>query len=183
MPATYRPAKRAKIPGTYDQHIKASTNTHLAGVDWLLLKAQFYQESLLDPRAKSPAGAMGIAQFMPATWRETCDLLGWPQSADPFDPVLSIEAGCHYMRRMRASWAGCEPLDQHKLALASYNAGIGNIRKATREAGSYKADPVLAALPRVTGKHARETQTYVRRVYEWYAQLRNDALLPEESRE
>ncbi len=39
-------------------------------IDWLLLKAQVKRESAFDPNARSPVGAVGLAQFMPATWDE-----------------------------------------------------------------------------------------------------------------
>jgi membrane-bound lytic murein transglycosylase F len=167
----------AKIPTTYDALIQASTQKHLPGVDWRLLKAQFWQESRFNPKAVSPAGAKGITQFMPATWAEVVKRLKWPFDADIFDPKLSIEAGAFDMKLMRAVWVGCDNvIDQHKLACASYNAGAGNIRRASREAGSDKADAVLAALPKITRIHAKETQTYVRKIYEYYGQLSADAI-------
>lgn len=49
----------------------------MPGVDWRLLKAQYYQESHLKPNAVSPVGAAGVAQFMPATWRQISRELGY----------------------------------------------------------------------------------------------------------
>jgi len=51
----------------YDALIKTAQKKYLPGTDWRLLKAQLTQESDLNPRAVSPAGAQGIAQFMPNT--------------------------------------------------------------------------------------------------------------------
>jgi Transglycosylase SLT domain/D-alanyl-D-alanine carboxypeptidase/Putative Flp pilus-assembly TadE/G-like len=75
-----------------------------------ILAAQLLAESGFNPRAVSPVGALGIAQFMPATARSY-------GLRDPFDPVAAIDAQAHLMsdllRRFRSV----------PLALAAYNAG------------------------------------------------------------
>jgi Transglycosylase SLT domain/D-alanyl-D-alanine carboxypeptidase len=75
-----------------------------------LLAAQLMAESGFNPFAVSPAGARGIAQFMPGT--AAAYGLG-----DPFDPAASIEAQAHLMRDLLDQFA------QIPLALAAYNAG------------------------------------------------------------
>ena len=75
-----------------------------------LLSAQLLAESDFDPRAVSPAGARGIAQFMPAT----AAAYGL---RDPFDPAAAIDAQAHLMSRPAGQF-GSVPL-----ALAAYNAG------------------------------------------------------------
>jgi len=79
-----------------------------------LLAAQLQQESGFDARARSPAGALGIAQFMPATARAY-------GLADPFDPRASIDAQAHLMHNLLRRF-GSVPL-----ALAAYNAGAGAV--------------------------------------------------------
>jgi len=167
------------IPSTFDEQIAAAARQYLPEIDWRLLKAQYFQESRLDPQARSPAGAMGIAQFMPATWRETCGMLQYPPEASAYDPVYAIPGGAHYMRRMRRLWSKPEvqsPEERHRFALASYNAGGGNIQRAWRLAGKpghwWAVEPYL---PEVTGRHADETITYVARVYRWFEQLKREA--------
>lgn len=99
--------------------------------DWL--KAQAIAESNLDPRAKSPVGARGLMQFMPATWREYWDKLygsrGLP-TGSPFNPEESIRAGARYMRDLLRAFDG--DLDQ---ALAAYNWGWGRVRRHVRKHG------------------------------------------------
>ena len=56
------------------------------GYDAALLAAQAQQESAGNPSAKSPAGALGLMQFMPATWGD------YGRGADPFDPEASLDA-------------------------------------------------------------------------------------------
>jgi hypothetical protein len=80
------------------------------GVSAHLLAAQLYAESNFNPFARSPAGAEGIAQFMPGT----ADAIGL---ADPFDPEAAINAQAHLMRDLLGRF-GSVPL-----ALAAYNAG------------------------------------------------------------
>jgi hypothetical protein len=79
-----------------------------------LLAAQLYAESGFNPFARSPAGAEGIAQFMPGT-AEAMGLI------DPFDPEAAINAQAHLMRDLLGRF-GSVPL-----ALAAYNAGPGAV--------------------------------------------------------
>jgi len=150
----------------------------MPGVDWRLLKAQCYQESLLDPLAVSHAGAVGLCQFMPGTWGDARRALGWFADASPYDPNLSITAAAWYMGRLRGIWTSKRPdEDRHKLALACYNAGCGHILKAqkiclrTGPARLYD-EIVPPCLPSVTGQHSAETLTYVYRImHRWYPEL------------
>ena len=87
-----------------------------AGLPPILLAALLRSESGFDPRAVSPAGARGIAQFMPATARG----LGL---GDPFDPAEAIPAAARLLAgHLRAF--GSVPL-----ALAAYNAGPAAVER------------------------------------------------------
>jgi soluble lytic murein transglycosylase-like protein len=79
-----------------------------------LLSAQIYAESNFNPFARSPAGAQGIAQFMPGT----AAAYGL---RDPFDAARAIDAQAHLMRDLLGRF-GSVPL-----ALAAYNAGPGAV--------------------------------------------------------
>jgi transglycosylase-like protein with SLT domain/D-alanyl-D-alanine carboxypeptidase-like protein/putative Flp pilus-assembly TadE/G-like protein len=81
-----------------------------------LLSAQIYAESNFNPFAQSPAGAQGIAQFMPGT----AQALGLQ---NPFDPEEAIDAQAHLMRDLLRRF-GSVPL-----ALAAYNAGPGAVEQ------------------------------------------------------
>jgi hypothetical protein len=85
-----------------------------AGAEWnvsaALLAAQLMAESNFNPFAVSPAGAEGIAQFMPGTAASY-------GLADPFDPVAAIDAQAHLMSDLIHQFGSPE------LALAAYNAG------------------------------------------------------------
>lgn len=75
-----------------------------------LLAAQLMAESNFNPFAVSPAGAEGIAQFMPGTAASY-------GLTDPFDPVAAIDAQAHLMSDLIHQFGSPE------LALAAYNAG------------------------------------------------------------
>jgi Transglycosylase SLT domain/D-alanyl-D-alanine carboxypeptidase len=75
-----------------------------------LLAAQLMAESNFNPFATSPAGAQGIAQFIPST----AAAYGL---RDPFDPVEAIDAQAHLMSDL------IRQLGSPQLALAAYNAG------------------------------------------------------------
>lgn len=150
----------------FDETIQGAVAIQFPLLDWRAMKAQLWQESSLKPLAESPAGAMGIAQFMLPTWRDVCAQLGWSLNTPRTDPARSITASAYYMGQLFRSWAVAEDrMERYKLALASYNGGIGNIRKAARLACGVRAaltwDAVAAALPNITGRHAAETTSYV----------------------
>ncbi len=81
-----------------------------AGVDPKLLTAVVWTESDFVPDAVSTAGAIGLAQLMPAT----AEMLG----VDPNDPEQNLMGGARYLSDMIERYDG--RLD---LALAAYNAG------------------------------------------------------------
>ncbi|HWK55363.1 MAG TPA: transglycosylase SLT domain-containing protein [Hyphomicrobiales bacterium] len=151
--------------------IQQACEQHLPGLDWRVLKAQLYAESRLIPRAASPAGAQGIAQFMPATWAEIAPQLGFGERT-PWEPEAAIPCAAFYMARLWREWTAPRPvIDRYLLALASYNAGLGSVLKAqeTRGNPALYAD-IIKGLPTVTGARATETITYVRRIMQFYAE-------------
>lgn len=101
-------------------------------------------ESGLNPRAISRAGAAGLWQFMPGTGK----IYRLHQDAyidERLDPYKSTEAACKYLKELYNIFNDWE------LALASYNCGPGNVRKAIRRSG-YKDSfwEIYPYLPRET---------------------------------
>ncbi|NLL00025.1 MAG: lytic transglycosylase domain-containing protein [Clostridiales bacterium] len=82
-----------------------------------LLKAIGKAESNFDPNAVSKSGAQGVMQLMPATAAD----LG---VTDSFDPEQNIMGGSKYIADLLKRYDG-----DTKLALAAYNAGMGNVKK------------------------------------------------------
>jgi hypothetical protein len=89
------------------------------GLSPAFLLAVMRQESLLDPRATSGAGARGLFQLMPATARRMADTLGWTgfDLERPRDNALL--GACHLAELLR------ECRGEVPVALAAYNAGLG----------------------------------------------------------
>jgi hypothetical protein len=100
------------VPAAYRDAIARAAQRWNVGA--ALLASQLYVESGFDPLARSPAGAEGIAQFMPGT----AAALGLE---DPFDPLAAIDAQAHLMRDLLRRFASVP------LALAAYNAGAGAV--------------------------------------------------------
>lgn len=97
----------------------------------LELKYLAIVESALDPRAKSPAGASGLWQFMFQTGK-AFGLEANSYVDDRNDPVLSTEAASEYLSYLHNMF------DDWDLALAAYNSGPGNVSKAIRRSGGSK---------------------------------------------
>ena len=110
-----RPARgdgRSALPGLRTRAVRAPITTAAQrwGVSAALLSAQLYAESGFNPFARSPAGAQGIAQFMPGTARAY-------GLRNPFDARQAIDAQAHLMHDLLRQFAAVP------LALAAYNAG------------------------------------------------------------
>jgi membrane-bound lytic murein transglycosylase MltF len=136
-------------------------------VDWLLMGAQGYQESQLNQNAKSPVGAIGVMQVMPATGKDM-------NVGDITEVEANIHAGIKYMRWMINEYYEKEPmtrLDKALFAFASYNAGAGRIRSLRREAAKRGLDPNVwfqNVEYVVAEKIGQETITYVSNIYKYY---------------
>ena len=88
------------------------------GLDPAIFIAQLNRESGFNPKAKNPkSGATGIGQFMPATAKGMGFVAGK-------DPLLDIRMAAKYMKGKLKMYNG-----DYRLALASYNAGSGNVSK------------------------------------------------------
>ena len=85
------------------------------GVDARLVRAVIEVESGYRPQARSPKGAMGLMQLMPATARQYA-------VADPYDPASNIEAGIKHLKSLLARFP-------RALALAAYNAGDAAVER------------------------------------------------------
>jgi hypothetical protein len=111
------------VPAEYRGLIEQAAED-CSGLPAEVLAAQLQEESDFNPAAISPAGAMGIAQFMPRTWVDWGRDTDGNGTASPFDPVDAIDAQgrlmCELLRRSETSGLAGDPVE---LALAGYNAG------------------------------------------------------------
>jgi Transglycosylase SLT domain len=129
----------SKNKNAYDSIIRQAAQTY--GVSEGLIKAVMHTESGFNVQARSPVGAQGLMQLMPATARRF-------NVSNAYDPQQNIMAGAKYLAWLLKRFNG-----NTTLALAGYNAGEGNVAK-------YKGVPPF-----------RETQDYVRRVSSRYQNL------------
>jgi membrane-bound lytic murein transglycosylase MltF len=141
--------------------------------DYLMVGAQAYQESGLDQNKRSPAGAVGVMQLLPAT------------AADPNVGIPDIEkldknihAGTKYLRFIVDRYFKDEPMDpvnKMLFAFASYNAGPARVSGLRNKAAKMGLDPnvwfqnveVVAAQ-----EIGRETVQYVSNIYKYYVVYR-----------
>jgi len=137
------------------------------GLDYLLMAAQAYQESGLDQTKKSPVGAIGVMQVMPATGADM--KVGDIMKLDP-----NVHAGVKYMRFMMDRYYGGEhmtPLNKGLFTFASYNAGPARINQLRHRAAARGLNPdqwfnnVEVIASETIG---RETVQYVSNIYKYY---------------
>lgn len=137
----------------YDEIFKKYGKANL--LDWLLLKAQVKAESNFDPNAKSPVGAMGLAQFMSQTWKEFGE-------GDPYDPEQSIKAQAKYIRWLTDYTIKQTHKDLIEWVLSAYNWGIGNVKNLIKKTnGDFKKG---------FDKMPEETQRYVKKILKFYSE-------------
>lgn len=124
-----------------------------------LLQALMREESALDPRAVSSTGALGLTQVMPATARALARKLKLRdyQTARLYEPSINIRIGGAYLGELYARF-------QHPaLALASYNAGPGNVSGWLKARGTLQLDAFVEEIP------LDETRGYVKRCLRSFA--------------
>ncbi|WP_350561485.1 lytic transglycosylase domain-containing protein [Psychrobacter sp. CAL346-MNA-CIBAN-0220] len=143
-------ASKSGSRDAYDTYIRASSARH--GVDPALLKAMMHTESAFNPNARSPVGAQGLMQLMPATARRF-------SVGNPWNPADNIEGSAKYI-----AWLMRRFNNKVEYAVAGYNAGEGNVDK-------YNGIPPF-----------KETRNYVKSVMSRYHSLyKNDSGLSDSS--
>ncbi|WP_042062988.1 lytic transglycosylase domain-containing protein, partial [Acidomonas methanolica] len=78
----------------FDDLVRQAAERNAIPATWV--RAVLQAESAGDPHAVSGAGAMGLMQLMPGTWKEVRHTLNL--GADPFNPHDNIAAGAAYLR-------------------------------------------------------------------------------------
>jgi soluble lytic murein transglycosylase-like protein len=120
-------------------------------LDPYLIMGLIHQESYFNPAARSAPGALGLMQLMPATGKELAQRLHIVSNLE--NPDVNVRLGTLYFRQLVNLFNG-----NIQLAIASYNAGRGNVAKWLRAAPKRPDDEMLESIP------FPETRTYVKRV-------------------
>ncbi|MFZ4124709.1 MAG: lytic transglycosylase domain-containing protein [Rickettsiales bacterium] len=119
------------------------------------------QESEFNMRAVSPAGARGLMQLMPPTAAMMARKLGLGYTINRlFEPEYNMILGTNYLGRLISGFDG-----SYILAIASYNAGSGNVRKWLARFGTPPKTPD-AAINWIESIPFVETRNYVMRALE-----------------
>ncbi len=134
-----------------------------AGVPIDLVQALMREESALDPRAISPAGAVGLTQLMPATAQLVArqDGMGRLKKGSLSDASVNIRLGSRYLAELVRRFDGRVPL-----AVAAYNAGPGAVNRWLDQRPGLELDEFVEEIP------IEETRGYVKRVLRSYATYR-----------
>jgi soluble lytic murein transglycosylase-like protein len=96
--------------------------------------AQVHQESLWRSSAQSPAGAQGLAQFMPATARWLPEVAPQTGQPAPFNPGWSLRALCAYDHWLWARVQGANDCERMAMTLSAYNGGLAWLHRDKRRA-------------------------------------------------
>ena len=160
VPVWVSRAARTKGSAFYVRQAYPTLASAPAGRLWSLTHGITRQESSFDRSAVSYAGARGMMQLMPGTAREQAGKMGYgyDYSRLTSDPAYNVMLGSAYFARLLNTWDGNVPL-----AVASYNAGAGNVRKWVRANGDPRQTDVLRWIERIP---FTETKGYVQRVIE-----------------
>jgi len=141
------------LPLPWRQEVESAARK--AGIPPWVLAGVVRQESAWNPRARSLANALGLAQILPGVGRETGSRLGLPvrMPSDLFDPATNLAIGARLLADWRRAFGGAwEP------AIASYNAGERRMREIWDAAGQRPGPLFVEAL------EFPETHDYVHRV-------------------
>jgi membrane-bound lytic murein transglycosylase MltF len=136
---------------------------------WMLIAAQAYQESDLNQEARSPVGAIGVMQVMPATAASPPINIRTVTELEP-----NIHAGVKLLKYTRDDYFKDDPMDplnKTLITLAAYNAGPARLQQCRQMAADMGLDPNLwfqNVEYAVAKKVGAETVGYVSNIYKYY---------------
>jgi soluble lytic murein transglycosylase len=127
-----------------------------------LMMAIIRQESMLNRFARSPVGAAGMMQLMPSTAKNVAAMMGVNYSPEMlWDKEYNMSLGSYYLAKRIDDFNG-----SYILAIASYNAGIGNVLKWIKRFGDPRRMNPDEVVDWIESIPFMETRNYVQRVTE-----------------
>lgn len=121
----------------------------------IIIQAIIKEESHFNPGAKSPVGAVGLMQLMPATANEIANAYGLPNNL--YNPEYNIHLGCLYYGKMRKSLN-----DKDMSAIMAYNGGWAAVTRWKNKLNYDDIDDFVEKIP------YPETQDYLKKVLRSY---------------
>lgn len=150
-------------PLKYSEYIEKYANEN--EVDPLLIYSIIKAESNFEKNVVSSSNAIGLMQLLPETAEEIANQQGYDYIAKEslYNPEINIQIGTKYFTNLMKMYKNCIPV-----ALAAYNAGIGNVEKWIQNGTIKKDGSDIENIP------FKETNNYVRKIlrdYEIYKKL------------
>lgn len=151
--------KKGVYPTTYSKHVENASQIY--NVDPYLVYAVIKQESGFNPNARSRVNAKGLMQIIDNTANECATYISTIDETNYniYDPYTNITIGTYYLSTLISRYDG-----NIYIALAAYNAGIGNVNTwFTEEYNTY--DTYIKVMNEI---EFEETKTYVSNVIKYY---------------
>ncbi len=145
--------KKYIYPMKYSEYVETAAEKY--GVDKYLVYSIIKAESSFDEYARSHADAKGLMQVTDETAEWAAEQMDMPGDFNIYNPETNINIGTWYISKLTQDNGG-----NLILALASYNAGGGNVKKWLKksETGEFDMDQI----------EFKETKTYVEKTLKYY---------------
>ncbi|MFT4191653.1 MAG: lytic transglycosylase domain-containing protein [Comamonas sp.] len=135
--------------------------------------AQVHAESRWRADAKSPVGAQGLAQFMPATADWIGGLYGSLGERAPYNPTWALRALVVYDKWLFDRIKAVDPCEQMAFALSAYNGGLGWVQKRQKISPTPGVclDATCDINPGIKAANQRENQQYPQKILRTFTPL------------
>lgn len=147
---------------SYSEYVEKYSQEY--NLDPLYVYSVIKVESNFNPDATSSAGATGLMQIMPISFKEVSEKLGESDEvtySDMTDPECNIKYGCFILRQL------LDEFGDYRIASAAYNGGIGNTEKWVADGTISLEDFDVETVP------FSETRHYVKKIVSTYESYKN----------
>lgn len=145
--------KNYLYPQKYSEYVEPAAETY--GVDKYLVYSIIKAESSFNEYARSRADAKGLMQITDETAQWAAKQLNMTEDFNIYNPEININLGTWYISKLTSDFDG-----NLMLALASYNAGSGNVKKWLEKSSEEEFDTDKIEFD--------ETKTYVEKTLKYY---------------
>lgn len=156
---------KLRFPLNYEKQLQWYSNKNSLDLAWVF--ALVRAESAFVETARSPAGALGLMQVMPATGKMTARRLGWKSFSKKMllDADKNIPIGSAYLKQMLDRFNG-----NMILATAAYNAGPHRVDQWLPARGCMEPDVWIEQIPFMETRRYVKRILYYANIYDWRMQ-------------